>query len=142
MANPGPSTTVETYGQNLSTQQAKRVLFTQYALSLSAVADTQVNILGFGTRFVITDVLVSNSSGSTANVAGGAIALYTNQNAGGTALLGATTLTGVTAANISFNSTIAGPYTEVTATPQAYLRVTTAVAGGQVDVRIFGYDLS
>lgn len=142
MSNPGPSSTVETYGQGLTTQQAKRVLLTQYALNLSAVADTQVNILGFGTRFVITDVVVSNSSGTTTNVATGAIALYTAPNAGGTAILAATTLTGITGANITFNSTLAGPYTEVVTTPQAYLRVTTAVSGGQVDVRIFGYDLS
>ena len=142
MANPGPSTTVEVYDQTLTTRMAKRVLFQQKALSLSAVADTQVNILGFGTNFCITDVVVSNSSGTTINVAAGAIAVYTQPAAGGTALLAATTLTGLTTGLLAFNATVSAPWAEVFAQPQAYLRVTTAVAGGQVDVTVFGYDLS
>ena len=142
MSNPGPATTVETYGQSLTTQQAKRSLFTVYGLNLSAVADTQVNILGFGTNFCITDVVVSNSAGTTANVAAGAIALYSAPNAGGTALLAATTLTGLTTNALVFNSTVSAPWAEVFNTPQAYLRVTTAVSGGLVDVHVYGYDLS
>jgi len=59
MANPGPATTVTNHPQNLSTNQALRLIASAQSVNLSQAGDTAMTVLDVS-KFVPVSILITN----------------------------------------------------------------------------------
>jgi hypothetical protein len=138
MSNPGPATTTNTGLQNLSSDQAIRLIGKINGASLSAVGDNIIPCIATSS-FSVTAVIVTNASASLAQAYG---ALYTAPAAGGTAIVSAAALSAATGAGIVVAHTIASTANPGITAPQntLYYRCTTAnTAAATADVYVYGY---
>lgn len=134
MSNPGPAITTNTGLQNLSSDQAIRLIGKINGANLSVVGDNIIPCINTSS-FSVTAVIVTNASVSLAQAQG---ALYTAPAAGGTAIVSAAALSGATTAAKVVAHTVAS--TDNPSVNTLYYRCTTGnTAAATADVYVYGY---
>ena len=138
MANPGPASS--SFGNFVLDQQnAYRLIAFAKNVPVSAAGDVAMNVVTPST-YAAAQVVTVNSPGSVANVAAATVGIYSAPAQGGTVGLTTAALTGQTTAAFAYVRAATNP-SVIVSTPQLYVNVGTTVAGGIVDVMLYGYDL-
>ena len=137
MANPGPASTTTIHPQNVSSNQAIRLLASYQSVNVNATGDTVLPI-GNTTNYSVSNVIFTNASTSlTAAYAG----VFTAPSAGGTAIVANAALSALTGSTVVSQRTVAS--TAVQTGQNLYLNVGTAQgAAATMDVYVYGYDFS
>ncbi len=136
MANPNSQTSTPL--QNLSCNQAIRLLAKIKGLNVFAAAtETAVPVIA-ATTWSVKDVVFSNGSAAMSIAA---VGVFTGPGSTGTAILASTLLTTMTTAATNIQDV--APSTTAMQTAQTlYIRnITAAAAAATVDVFVYGYDL-
>jgi hypothetical protein len=137
MANPGPATTVANHPQNLSTNQAIRLLASFQGVNVNATGDTVLPIINTD-RYSVSNVVFTNASTSLTTALAG---VFTAPSAGGTAIVANAALSAMTSASVVSQRTVAS--TAALAGQNLYVNVGTAQgAAATMDVFVYGYDLT
>ena len=137
MSNPGPSTTVTNHPQNLTTNQAIRLLASAQSVNLNATGDTVMPVINTS-RYSVSNVVFTNASISLTTAAAG---VFPSAAAGGTAIVSNVALSGQTSASVVTNATINN--TAALTGQNIYFNVGTAQgAAATMDVFVYGYDLT
>jgi hypothetical protein len=141
MANPGPASTTTIHPSNLATNQAIRLLAFASAVPISQTGDAAVTLpINNTSSYNVQNVAITNAS---VDVSGGALAIWTAPAGTGTEIVTNASLTSNTSSTYVTNSTVVAGTKATRLTAQTlYVRVGTAVAGGTVDVFVYGYDFS
>ena len=141
MANPGPASTTTIHPSNLATNQAVRLLAYASAVPISATGDAAVTLPVFNTAsYNVQYVAITNAN---VDVSGGALAIWTAPAGTGTEIVTNASLTSNTSSTYVTNSTVVAGTKATRLTAQTlYVKVGTAVAGGTVDIFVYGYDFS
>ena len=147
MANPGPATTVTANQQSLTSQQALRLIGVVKGLSVAAAGDTAFTILAGTQNWVPVSIITSNSittaTGASVSVATATVGVYTAPAQGGTTILTTAALTSQAASTyVKIQAATNAATAVVNAGYTLYANVGTTVAGAQVDLAVYGYDLS
>ncbi len=132
-ANGGPVT----QGAN-----ALRLIAVYQNMPLSGLGDIQLPVLN-ASKWAPVSVAFTNGlvNGVSASVAAATLSINSGPAVSGTSLRASGVLTGQTASTVF--TTAAAATTNVALTSQTvYVNVTVAVAGGTVDVYLYGYDIS
>jgi hypothetical protein len=143
MANPGPATTVSNHPQNLSTNQALRLIASAQSVNLSAAGDTPMVVLDVS-KFVPTKVIITNglnSSGATTTIATATVGAYTGPAATGSTILTTAALTSNTGGPYVTLSDATNLNTAISNPTNIYVNVGTTIAA-TCDVFVYGYDLT
>lgn len=136
MANPGPATTVSNHPQNLSSNQALRLLASYQGVNVNASGDTVLPILDT-TSYSVSNVIFTNASVSLSSAAAG---LFTAPGASG-AIVSNAALSALTSASVVSQRTVAS--TAAQTGQNLYLNVGTPQgAAATMDVFVYGYDLT
>jgi hypothetical protein len=140
MSNPGPAVTSSPNYQTVPRNEY-RLLGVLQGLNLGAAGDTAFPCFCASGLLCPAVVVTANSSGTTADISTATVGVYTKPAQGGSDIL--------TTAALSSQTT--QPYVKVTAATNAatalagvttfYANVGTTVAGGIVDLYVYGYDL-
>lgn len=137
MANPGPATTVANHPQNLSTNQAIRLLASFQGVNVNATGDTVLPIINTD-RYSVSNVVFTNASTSLTTALAG---VFTAPSAGGTAIVANAALSALTSASVVSQRTVAS--TAAQSGQNLYVNVGTAQgAAATMDVFVYGYDLT
>jgi hypothetical protein len=137
MANPGPATTVANHPQNLSTNQAIRLLASFQGVNVNATGDTVLPIINTD-RYSVSNVVFTNASVSLTTALAG---VFTAPSAGGTGIVANAALSAMTSASVVSQRTVAS--TAAQAGQNLYVNVGTAQgAAATMDVFVYGYDLT
>ena len=141
MANPGPATTQTIHPSNLATNQAVRLLAFANSVPISATGDAAVTLPVNNTAsYNVQFVAITNAN---VDVSGGALAIWTAPAGTGTEIVTNASLTSNTSSTYVTNSTVVAGTKATRLTAQTlYVKVGTAVAGGTVDIFVYGYDFS
>jgi len=141
MANPGPASTTTIHPSNLASNQAIRLLAYASAVPVSATGDAAVTLpINNTSSYNVQFVAITNAN---VDVSGGALAIWTAPAGTGTEIVTNASLTSNTSSTYVTNSTVVAGTKATRLTAQTlYVRVGTAVAGGTVDVFVYGYDFS
>jgi hypothetical protein len=141
MANPGPASTQTIHPSNLATNQAVRLLAFANEVPISATGDAIVTLPVFNTAsYNVQFVAITNAN---VDVSGGALAIWTAPAGTGTEIVTNASLTSNTSSTYVTNSTVVAGTKATRLTAQTlYVKVGTAVAGGTVDIFVYGYDFS
>jgi len=141
MSNPGPASTQTIHPSNLATNQAIRLLASASAVPISQTGDSTVTLaINNTTSYAVTNVAITNAN---KDVSSGALAIWTGPAGTGTEIVTNATLTSNTGATYVTNSTVVSATKNVNLSAQTlYVKVGTAVAGGTVDIFVYGYDFS
>jgi len=139
MANPGPASATTIHPQPLGSNQAIRLLASVTGVSLAATGDAVTfNVINSST-YNVTNVIITNAS---ADVSGGALAIWTGPAGTGTEIVTNASLTSNTSsAYVTKSTVVAATGTKNLATQQFVVKVGTAVTG-TVDIYIYGTDFS
>lgn len=148
--NPGPSVTQTPQSEAVMAPvntnnnpvemgaQALRLLGVVKGLSVNAVGDPAIMQIINATKWVPTTVVTANANVSMATAT---VGLNTAAAAGGTAVLTTAALTGQTTNAFVFVRAATAVAAAQTA-QSLFVNVGVAVAGGTVDLYLYGYDLS
>jgi hypothetical protein len=137
MANPGPATTVANHPQNLSTNQAIRLLASFQGVNVNATGDTVLPIINTD-RYSVSNVVFTNASTSLTTALAG---VFTAPSAGGTAIVANAALSALTGSTVVSQRTVAS--TAAQTGQNLYVNVGTAQgAAATMDVFVYGYDLT
>jgi hypothetical protein len=141
MANPGAASTQTIHPSQLSTNQAVRLLAYANNVPISATGDAAVTLPVFNTAsYNVQYVAITNAS---VDVSGGALAIWTAPAGTGTEIVTNASLTSNTSSTYVTNATVVAGTKATRLTAQTlYVKVGTAVAGGTVDIFVYGYDFS
>jgi hypothetical protein len=141
MANPGPASTQTIHPSNLASNQAIRLLAYASAVPVSQTGDAAVTLpINNTSSYNVQNVAITNAN---VDVSGGALAIWTAPAGTGTEIVTNASLTSNTSSTYVTNSTVVAGTKATRLTAQTlYVRVGTAVAGGTVDVFVYGYDFS
>ena len=141
MANPGPASTQTIHPSNLASNQAIRLLAFASAVPVSQTGDAAVTLpINNTSSYNVQFVAITNAN---VDVSGGALAIWTAPAGTGTEIVTNASLTSNTSSTYVTNSTVVAGTKATRLTAQTlYVRVGTAVAGGTVDVFVYGYDFS
>lgn len=141
MSNPGPASVQTIHPSNLATNQAIRLLAFASSVPISATGDSIVTLPVFNTSaYNIQNVAITNAN---KDVSGGALAIWTAPAGTGTEVVTNASLTSNTSSAYVTNATVvAGTKTANLSAQTLYVKVGTAVAGGTVDIFVYGYDFS
>jgi hypothetical protein len=141
MANPGPASTQTIHPSNLASNQAIRLLAYASAVPVSQTGDAAVTLpINNTSSYNVQFVAITNAN---VDVSGGALAIWTAPAGTGTEIVTNASLTSNTSSTYVTNSTVVAGTKATRLTAQTlYVRVGTAVAGGTVDVFVYGYDFS
>ena len=141
MANPGPASTQTIHPSNLATNQAIRLLAYASAVPISQTGDAAVTLpINNTSSYNVQFVAITNAN---VDVSGGALAIWTAPAGTGTEIVTNASLTSNTSSTYVTNATVVAGTKATRLTAQTlYVRVGTAVAGGTVDVFVYGYDFS
>ena len=141
MANPGPASTTTIHPSNLASNQAIRLLAYASAVPVSQTGDAAVTLpINNTSSYNVQFVAITNAN---VDVSGGALAIWTAPAGTGTEIVTNASLTSNTSSTYVTNSTVVAGTKATRLTAQTlYVRVGTAVAGGTVDVFVYGYDFS
>lgn len=139
MANPGPASATTIHPQPLGSNQAIRLLASATSVSLAATGDAVTFNVINSTTYNVTNVVITNAS---ADVSGGALAIWTGPAGTGTEIVTNASLTSNTSsAYVTKSTVVAATGTKNLATQQFVVKVGTAVTG-TVDIYIYGTDFS
>ena len=123
--------------QNLSANQAVRLLAYAKAISANAVADTIMPLIDTS-KYSVLYVIVTNASASLAQAHGG---MFTLPAGAGTAIVSDAALSGASGSTIVVQHTVAS--TAVETGQSLYYRVGTVnTAAATFDVYVYGFDFS
>jgi hypothetical protein len=137
MANPGPATTVSNHPQQLSSNQAIRLLASYQSVNVNATGDTVLPIIDTS-RYSVSNVVFTNASIDLTTAEAG---LFTAPSAGGTAIVADAILSAMSSASVVSQRTVAS--TAAQAGQNLYLNVSVAQgAAATMDVFVYGYDLT
>ncbi len=141
MSNPGPASTSTIHPSNLATNQAIRLLASASAVPISQTGDSSVTLaINNTTAYAVTNVAITNAN---KDVSAGYLAIWTGPAGTGTEIVTNAALTSNTGATYVTNSTVVSATKNVNLSAQTlYVKVGTAVAGGTVDIFVYGYDFS
>ena len=141
MANPGPASTQTIHPSNLASNQAIRLLAFASAVPISQTGDAAVTLpINNTSSYNVQNVAITNAN---VDVSGGALAIWTAPAGTGTEIVTNASLTSNTSSTYVTNATVvAGTKAKRLTDQTLYVRVGTAVAGGTVDVFVYGYDFS
>jgi hypothetical protein len=141
MANPGPASTQTIHPSNLASNQAIRLLAFASAVPVSQTGDAAVTLpINNTSSYNVQFVAITNAN---VDVSGGALAIWTAPAGTGTEIVTNASLTSNTSSTYVTNATVvAGTKAKRLTDQTLYVRVGTAVAGGTVDVFVYGYDFS
>lgn len=141
MANPGPASVQTIHPSNLATNQAIRLLASGKAVSLNATGDAVITLpINNTSSYCVQYVAITNAN---VDVSSGALAIWTGPGGTGTEIVTNATLTSNTSSAYVTNATVvAGTKTTNLSAQTLYVKVGTAVAGGTVDIFVYGYDFS
>jgi len=141
MANPGPASTTTIHPSQLSTNQAIRLLAFANAVPVSATGDAAVTLpINNTSSYNVQFVAITNAN---VDVSGGALAIWTAPAGTGTEIVTNASLTSNTSSTYVTNATVVSATKATRLTAQTlYVKVGTAVAGGTVDIFVYGYDFS
>jgi len=141
MANPGPASTQTIHPSNLASNQAIRLLAYASAVPVSQTGDAAVTLpINNTSSYNVQFVAITNAN---VDVSGGALAIWTAPAGTGTEIVTNASLTSNTSSTYVTNATVVAGTKATRLTAQTlYVRVGTAVAGGTVDVFVYGYDFS
>ena len=141
MANPGPASTTTIHPSNIASNQAIRLLAFANSVPVSATGDAAVTLpINNTSSYNVQFVAITNAN---VDVSGGALAIWTAPAGTGTEIVTNASLTSNTSSTYVTNSTVVAGTKATRLTAQTlYVRVGTAVAGGTVDVFVYGYDFS
>ena len=141
MSNPGPASTSTIHPQNLTTNQAIRLLASATGVSIAATGDAPTILQAINTTsYNVTNVLMTNAN---KDVSSGAVAVWTGPAGTGTQVVANASLTSNTSSAFVTKSTVvAGTLTANISAQNFYVNVGTAVSAGTVDIYIYGIDFS
>jgi len=109
-------------------------------LSVSSAGDVAVPLVGPISAFVPTTVLTTNANVSMATAT---VGIYTAPGQGGTAVLTTAALTGQTSNAFAYVRAATAAAAQVTPISNVlYVNVGVTVAGGTVDLYLYGYNVS
>ena len=138
MANPGPSTTVTIHPQNVTSNQAIRLLAVATGVNVNATGDQATLSIINSSNYSVSNVVFTNASVSLSSAAAG---LFTAPSAGGTGVVANAALSALTASTVVSQRTVASTATQTS--QNLYLNVGTAQgATATMDVYVYGYDFS
>jgi len=141
MANPGPASTTTIHPQTLSANQAVRLLAYGSGVSVGTAGDAAITMPVISTStYNVTQVVMTNAN---KDISGGALAIWTGPAGTGTEIVTNASLTSMTTAAYVVNATVVTATKTVNLAAQTiYVKVGTAVAGGTLDIFVYGYDFS
>ena len=141
MANPGPASTQTIHPSNLATNQAIRLLAYANNVPVSQTGDAAVTLpVNNTSSYNVQYVAITNAN---VDVSGGALAIWTAPAGTGTEIVTNASLTSNTSSTYVTNATVVAGTKATRLTAQTlYVKVGTAVAGGTVDIFVYGYDFS
>jgi len=141
MANPGPASTTTIHPSNLASNQAIRLLAFANAVPVSQTGDAAVTLpINNTSSYNVQFVAITNAN---VDVSGGALAIWTAPAGTGTEIVTNASLTSNTSSTYVTNATVVSATKATRLTAQTlYVKVGTAVAGGTVDIFVYGYDFS
>lgn len=141
MANPGPASTQTIHPSNLASNQAIRLLAYASAVPVSQTGDAAVTLpINNTSSYNVQFVAITNAN---VDVSGGALAIWTAPAGTGTEIVTNASLTSNTSSTYVTNATVVAGTKATRLTAQTlYVKVGTAVAGGTVDIFVYGYDFS
>jgi hypothetical protein len=141
MANPGAATTTTVHPQVLSSNQAIRLIAYATSVSINATGDAAITLPVINTTsYNITNVIITDAN---KDVAAGALAIWTGPGGTGTEIVTNAALTNNTSSAFVTKSTVVAATGTANISAQVfYVRVGTAVAGGTVDIFVYGTDFT
>ena len=141
MANPGAATTTTVHPQVLSSNQAIRLIAYATSVSVNATGDAAITLPVINTTtYNVTNVVITNAN---KNVATAALAIWTGASGTGTEIVTNTALTNNTSSAFVTKSTVVAATGTANISAQVfYVNIGTAVAGGTVDVYVYGTDFT
>ena len=141
MSNPGAATTVTAHPQGLTSNQAIRLLAYATSVSLNATGDATVTLPVINTSsYNITNVVITNAN---KDVSAGYLAIWTQPAGAGTEIVTNAALTSNTSSAYVTKSTVVSATGTTNLSAQTfYVKVGTAVAGGTVDIFVYGTDFT
>lgn len=137
MANPGPATTVSNHPQQLSSNQALRLIASYQSVNLNAAGDTVLPVIDTS-LYSVSNIILTNVSTSLTTAT---VGVFTGPGATGTTIRATATSTANTSASVV--AQLATVVTTAVSSPNLYFNVGTpqgAAATG--DVFVYGYDLT
>lgn len=139
MANPGPASTV-TANAVIDPVNALRLIAYGKGVSVGAAGDVQLNVITPG-NFVPATIITTNSAqGSTVNVATATVGVYTAPAQGGSTVHATAALTGQTTGTFAYVRATSVTNAQIAGAVSMYANIGVAVAGGVIDVYVYGYD--
>ena len=140
MANPGPASATTIHPQALGSNQAIRLLASATSVSLAATGDAATFNVINSTTYNVTNVVITNAN---KDVSAGYLAIWTGPAGTGTEIVTNAALTSNTSsAYVTKSTVVAATGTANLSAQTFYVKVGTAVAGGTVDIYIYGTDFS
>jgi hypothetical protein len=141
MANPGAATTVTAHPQTLSSNQAIRLIAYATSVSINATGDAAITLPVINTTsYNITNVIITNAN---KDVSAGYLAIWTQPAGAGTEIVTNAALTSNTSSAFVTKSTVVSATGTTNLSAQTfYVKVGTAVAGGTVDIFVYGTDFT
>jgi len=141
MSNPGPASANTIHPSNLATNQAIRLLASASAVPLSLTGDATVTLpINNTTSYAVTNVAITNAN---KDVSASYLSIWTGPAGTGTEIVTNAALTSNTSSAYVTNSTVVSATKNANLSAQTlYVKVGTAVAGGTVDIFVYGYDFS
>lgn len=137
MSNPGPAITTGIPLQNLSSNQAIRLLAYARDIDVNKLGDTAMQVID-ATTYSVTNVISCNASISLTTAAAG---LWPAASGGGTAIVSNAALSANNATAVVDEQTV--NTTNAQTAQVLYWNVATAQgAAATLDVYVYGYDLS
>ena len=143
MANLGPASSSFPGYQPVNSGQALVLIASYKGLPVSAAGDFPMLPIGQINNFVATTVVTTNSTG-TVNVAAATVGIYTAVSQGGTAVLTTAALTGQTTNAFAYVRAATSVAAQVILPSEAslYVNIGTTVAGGVIDLYLYGYNVT
>lgn len=133
-----PNIVTSSHPQQISSNQAIRLLAFVQGANLNATGDTAVLPIINSTSYSVSNVILTNASTSLTTAAAG---LFTAPSAGGTAIVANAALSAATGSTVVSQRTVAS--TAVQTSQNLYLNVGTAQgAAATGDIYVYGYDFS
>ena len=141
MANPGAASTSTIHPSNLASNQAIRLLAIGVNVPISQTGDSSVTLpINNSSSYAVTNVVITNAN---KDVAAGYLAIWTGPAGTGTEIVTNAALTSNTSsAYVTRSTVVAGTLATNLSAQTLYVKVGTAVAGGTVNIYVYGTDFS
>lgn len=137
MSNPGAATTSNSALQNVSSNQAIRLLAVAKGVDCNKTGDVVMPVIA-SSNYSVSNAVFVNASTSLTTAAGG---LFSSPAAAGTAIVANAAMSGSTGPTVVVQRTVAS--TTVRTSPNLYFNIGTAQgAAATIDIYIYGYDFS